>query len=73
LLTASEVARLLHISRSQVYRLMYRGDLPGLKVGYVRRFRGADVRRYLNRQPGPIRRRAPLGDEPHPATSPIRR
>ena len=56
LLTASEVARILHISRSQVYLLMDRGDLPGLKVGSMRRFRRADLRRYLTRQPSPIRR-----------------
>ena len=56
LLTASEVARMLHISRSQVYLLMDRGDLPGLKVGSMRRFRRADLRRYLTRQPSPIRR-----------------
>jgi excisionase family DNA binding protein len=58
LLTASEVARMLRISRSQVYRLMDRGDLPGLKVGYARRFRREEVRRFIGRQPGPIRRRA---------------
>ena len=56
LLTASEVARLLHISRSQVYILMGRGDLPGLKVGHVRRFRREDLRRYLSRQSDPTRR-----------------
>jgi excisionase family DNA binding protein len=56
LLTASEVARLLHISRSQVYILMGRGDLPGLKVGRARRFRREDLRRYLSRQPNPTRR-----------------
>jgi excisionase family DNA binding protein len=52
---------MLHISRSQVYSLMYRGDLPGLKVGTARRFRREDLRRYVNRQPGPIRRKAPHG------------
>ena len=56
MLTASEVARMLHISRSQVYILMDRGDLTGLKVGTVRRFRREDVRRYLSRQPDPTRR-----------------
>jgi excisionase family DNA binding protein len=56
LLTASEVARMLHISRSQVYLLMDRGELAGLKVGHARRFRGADLRRYLSRQGSPIRR-----------------
>ena len=61
LLTASEVARILHISRSQVYLLMDRGDLPGLKVGSMRRFRREDLRRYLTRQPKPIRRQAPSG------------
>jgi len=58
LLTASEVARILHVTRSYVYSLMYRGDLPGLKVGYARRFRREDLRRFLGRQSGSIRRRA---------------
>jgi excisionase family DNA binding protein len=61
LLTASEVARMLHISRSQVYILMDRGDLPGLRIGAARRFRRQDLRRYLSRQPDRIRRSAPFG------------
>jgi excisionase family DNA binding protein len=56
LLTAYEVARMLHISRSNVYRLMKSGDLPSFKVGFVRRFRRDDVQSYMDRRAGPIRR-----------------
>ena len=56
LLTAYEVARELHLSRSQVYKLMDRGDQPGLKVGRARRFRRQDLARYMARHLGPVRR-----------------
>ena len=56
LLTAYEVARMLHLSRSQVYKLMEGGDLPSLKVGRWRRFRRADLQQYMARHSGPIRR-----------------
>jgi excisionase family DNA binding protein len=58
LLTANEVAGILHISRSMVYHLVFRGDLPSLKIGSARRFRRHDLQRYLARHSGPIRRRA---------------
>jgi len=64
LLTAYEVARELHLSRSQVYKLMERGDLPGLKVGRARRFRREDLQDYMARHLGPIRRR-PSKPAPH--------
>jgi excisionase family DNA binding protein len=51
LLTAVEVARLLRISRSAVYKLMQRGDLPSLLVGRLRRIRARDVERYLRGRP----------------------
>jgi len=58
LLTAKEVARILHLSRSMVYKLAFRGDLPSLKIGSARRFRRHDLQRYLARNSGPSRRRA---------------
>jgi excisionase family DNA binding protein len=58
LLTAAEVARLLHISRSTVYKLMERGDLPSLRVRKLRRFRARDLERYLRRHSFPPRRPA---------------
>jgi len=56
LLTAPEVARILHVSRSLVYQLVSGGDLPSLKVGSARRFRRQEVQRYLAKHSGPIRR-----------------
>ena len=58
LLTVKEVAGLLHISRSAVYNLVSRGDLPSLKIGYARRIRRRDLQRYMARSSGPIHRRA---------------
>jgi excisionase family DNA binding protein len=58
LLTVREVARILHISRSMVYYLVLRGDLPSFKIGSARRIRRRDLQGYLARHAGPIRRRA---------------
>ncbi len=47
LLTAEEVAHFLQISRSLVFRLVQRGDLPALRVGHLLRFRMQDVQQYI--------------------------
>ena len=43
LLTADEVARILHVSRTLVYWLIERGDLPAVRFGRALRFRREDV------------------------------
>ncbi len=50
LLTAAEVARLLHISRSLLYDLIQQGELPTIHVGHALRFRIEDVQDYLHRR-----------------------
>ena len=39
----TEVARLLNMSRSAIYQIMERGDLPYVKIGKSRRVRPEDV------------------------------
>jgi excisionase family DNA binding protein len=53
LLTAGEVARILHVSRSMVHRLVERGDLPSLRIGFARRFRLRNLQRYIQKQSDP--------------------
>lgn len=48
LLKIEEAAKLLHISRSQAYRLTGSGVLPSVKIGASRRVRRADLERYIN-------------------------
>lgn len=57
LLTVGEVARILHISRSLMYELTQRGDLPSVRIGRVLRFRADDIRRYIQQQADPKRPR----------------
>ncbi len=60
LLTADEVARILHVSRSTIYGLIRRGDLPFIRVRTMKRFRLPDVERFIREQsnlPKPRRRR----------------
>ena len=47
LLTASEVADLMRVSRMTVYRLIKNGEMPSLRVGKGYRFREEDVHDYL--------------------------
>jgi excisionase family DNA binding protein len=48
LLTASDVAVLLGISKRQVFRLSSAGQLPGrVKVGRLTRWRREDVQRWI--------------------------
>jgi excisionase family DNA binding protein len=48
LLTVSEVADLLRVSRMTVYRLIKTGELPSLRVGKSYRLREQDIHTYLN-------------------------
>ncbi len=48
LLTASEVADLLRVSRMTVYRLIKEGQIKALRVGRSYRLREDDVDEYLS-------------------------
>ena len=48
LISLNEAAKLLHISRSSVYRLVRRGDLPSVRVGFLLRIRASDLQAYMN-------------------------
>ncbi len=59
LLDTQDVARILHISRSSVYTLIRRGELPFFQVGGMLRIRRADVDRFILNQA--LYKRAPSG------------
>jgi excisionase family DNA binding protein len=59
LLDPEDAARILRISRSYVYTLIRRGDLPFFLVGGLLRIRRADVDRYILNQA--LYKRAPRG------------
>jgi excisionase family DNA binding protein len=47
LVRVSEVARHLSLSRSKIYQMMDRGELPYVKLGKSRRVRWPDVERLV--------------------------
>jgi len=47
LLTVKEVARVLQVSRSTVYELLYAGSLVSVKIGTCRRIRRSDLEDYV--------------------------
>ncbi len=58
LLTIGQVTHILNVSRSLIYWLIRRGDLPTIRIGHALRFRPQDVADY-------IRKRAALPPKPH--------
>jgi excisionase family DNA binding protein len=50
LLTVSEVANLLRVSRMTVYRLIKEGQMSALRIGRSYRLREYDVDDYLSRR-----------------------
>ena len=55
-LTVTELAQYLKISRSMIYRLLKRGELPGFKIGSDWRFNAEEIDRWLEeRKIGPRR------------------
>ncbi len=50
LLTVGQTARRLNVSRSSVYALIERGELPAIRLGRVIRFRPEDVDEVYQRQ-----------------------
>ncbi len=53
LLTIAQVARMLNVSRTLIYWLIQRGDLPTLHIGHALRFRPQDVADYLQKRSVP--------------------
>ncbi len=49
LLTGTEVAQRLRISRAKVYMLIQRGEIPSVKMGRNVRVRQKDMEEYLRR------------------------
>ena len=47
LLKGGEVAEILKVSRSFVYLLMKRGDIPTVRIGNAVRVRAKDLERYI--------------------------
>lgn len=47
LLTVSEVADVLRVSRMSIYRMIKQGEMPAFRVGRGYRLREEDVHRYL--------------------------
>ena len=52
LLTADEVAKLLRVPLSWVYRAAREGSLPSVRCGRYRRFDAKDVDRWIDKQKG---------------------
>jgi excisionase family DNA binding protein len=48
LLTVKDVARILQISRTTVYELIYAGVLLSVKIGNCRRIRRSDLEDYVH-------------------------
>ena len=49
LMRAEQVAKVLNISRSLVYRLIQQGQLTSVKIGAAVRVRQADLEEYISR------------------------
>ena len=50
LMTVAEVAAYLRVKPLTIYRLVERGQMPGIKVGDLWRFKERDLERWLERQ-----------------------
>ncbi len=57
MLTVTELAEYLKISRSMIYRLLKRGELPGFKIGNDWRFNAEEIDRWLEERKIVPRRR----------------
>jgi excisionase family DNA binding protein len=57
LLRIADIVRLLQVSPGTVYRLVHKGDLPGVRVGGQWRFRRIDCESWLRERPRPAQGR----------------
>lgn len=49
LLNAQDIAKMLNVSKPQVYLMMRRGDFPVVKMGRLVRARQSDIEEFINR------------------------
>ncbi|MHB8512193.1 MAG: helix-turn-helix domain-containing protein [Actinomycetota bacterium] len=47
LLTVSEVAQILRLSRARLYELIAAGTLPSVRIGHARRIRRSDLKQFI--------------------------
>jgi putative molybdopterin biosynthesis protein len=50
LLDPRQIAQILHVSRSYVYQILRRGDLPAVKLGTALRVRPEDLQEFITRK-----------------------
>jgi excisionase family DNA binding protein len=68
LLRATEVARILNVSRAMAYQLMQRGEIRTVRIGAARRVRREDLNRYIETNLSPLAGDNLFGSNiPHPA------
>lgn len=48
LLTADEVAEILHVKKKSIYQMIYRSQIPCVKLGRTLRFSADDIEAYIN-------------------------
>jgi len=48
LLKATEVAKILNVSRALAYRLMQRGDIPVIRVNHAVRVKPVDLQAFID-------------------------
>jgi PTS system nitrogen regulatory IIA component len=65
ILTTQDVAKLLRLSKSTVYKYAEDGKIPSVKVGKSRRFLPGDIQAYLQslKQPIPIQKEDEKNDK----------
>lgn len=66
LMKASEIAKVLHVSRAQAYKLLQTGAIPRFEFGGCIRAREEDVREYFRKH-----YRREISDNPGPEESPL--
>lgn len=49
LLRATDIARVLNISRAMAYRLMNRGEIPVIRISHAVRVKMSDLQEYVKR------------------------
>jgi PTS system nitrogen regulatory IIA component len=47
-LTIKDVAKVLQLSTSTVYKYAEKGKIPSIKIGTARRFTESDIEKYVN-------------------------
>jgi len=66
MMKASEIAKALHVSRAEAYKLLQTGAIPRFEFGGCIRAREEDVREYFRKH-----YRREISDNPGPEESPL--